>query len=190
MKVFYICFIITYCFFEEKEVQIFSTLFKMSDYNISKYYKLCQKYEFLEFAEKSKYYIPNHFPLRGGGVIKSGVGMRIHPISGIYKMHKGVDIIDIKNDTIFSTMNGFVKKISTDNNGYGLHIKIVNEYGFESLYAHCSQVLVGEGDIVDCNTAIAIMGDTGYATGKHLHYEIQFRGILLNPLTILDAKRK
>ena len=189
MKVFYTLLMVFTPIWENMECDIFNDLFKMSNYNTVKYYNLCAKYGISEFAEKTKYYIPNRFPIRGGGVLKSDMGMRLHPIKGIYKMHKGIDLVAIVNDTIYSSMNGFVKKTNYDA-GYGLNLIIANEYGFESLYAHCSELLMEEGLNVNKNTPIAIMGQTGLATGKHLHYEIRLKGILLNPLTVFEIKER
>jgi murein DD-endopeptidase MepM/ murein hydrolase activator NlpD len=189
MNIFYTILVVFIPLLENTEGNIFNDLFKMSDYNTVKYYNLCQKYGIGEFAEKTKYYIPNQFPIRGGGVLKSDMGMRMHPIKGIYKMHNGIDLVAMANDTIYSSMNGFIKR--TDfNAGYGLNISVVNEYGFESLYAHCSELLVEEGENVTKNTPIAIMGRTGLVTGKHLHYELRLKGVLLNPLTVFEVKER
>jgi len=65
--------------------------------------------------------------------------------------------------------------------GYGLTIVIDHEYGYRTLYAHCSRTKKNKGDIVERGDVIALVGNTGVTTGPHLHYEVIVNGKNVNP---------
>ena len=67
----------------------------------------------------------------------------------------------------------------------GKHLKIENN-GVETLYAHCSKILVKENDVINIGQEIAKVGSTGNSTGPHLHFEIRYLGECINPSEILD----
>ena len=73
-------------------------------------------------------------------------------------------------------------------NGYGNVVEIDHENGFSSKYAHLNKIYVKKGDVVKFNQAIGEVGHTGRATGSHLHYEVLYRGINVNPLTFVRLK--
>ncbi len=94
--------------------------------------------------------------------------------------HRGIDIAGSTGTTIRSVAAGTVVT-STYNNSYGYYIRISHGNGVETLYAHCSQLLVSVGDTVSQGQVIAKMGSTGNSTGPHLHLEVSKNGVLCNP---------
>lgn len=126
--------------------------------------------------------MPDIWPTEGK--ISSLFGMRHHPIKKKYKMHSGVDIANLKNTDIVATADGVVK-ISSPHKGYGNLIVIDHENGFETYYGHAETLLVESGSPIKKGQVIAKMGQTGLATGDHLHYEIRFAGEALNPISFV-----
>ena len=89
----------------------------------------------------------------------------------------------MSGDEIKSAITGRVSEISEEGN-LGKHIKIENnDYG--TVYAHCREILVNEGDEVKQDEKIATIGNTGNSTGPHLHFEILKNGEHVNPLDFL-----
>lgn len=110
--------------------------------------------------------------------ISSPYGYRIHPISGLYKMHNGIDINYITtSDPLYSIADGVVIA-SRMGTSYGNYVTIGHDnnddgkYDFYSRYAHLRERHVSEGDIVRNGQVIGIMGTTGSSTGIHLHFEL------------------
>ncbi len=107
-------------------------------------------------------------------------GMRLHPVYGYYKMHDGVDFGGTKGDPIYAAGDGFVSYMGT-NNGYGLNIVVDHGFGYQTRYAHLSKMLVTNGQWVKRGELIGEMGSTGVSTSSHLHYEVIYRGNVVNP---------
>lgn len=68
----------------------------------------------------------------------------------------------------------------------GKHVKIENEQ-YQTVYAHCSEIMVQEGDEIQQGTVIATIGNTGNSTGNHLHFEVLQNGEYIDPITVLPA---
>lgn len=68
---------------------------------------------------------------------------------------------------------------------YGLYVVIVSDTGLETLYAHMDSLLVSQGEYVSQGQAIGIVGNTGYSTGRHVHFEVIDNGVRQDPLTYL-----
>jgi murein DD-endopeptidase MepM/ murein hydrolase activator NlpD len=109
--------------------------------------------------------------------LTSGFGNRLHPITGMYRFHAGVDLA-AHQDTVFAVMDGNLRE------GYdpklGLFIKLDRE-PFEIAYGHLSQLLATPGDI-QAGEPIAITGATGAVTGEHLHFAVSYKGVSINPM--------
>ena len=120
-------------------------------------------------------------PLKG--IITSRFGPRT-PSSIISANHAGIDIGVNEGTKIVSAMDGKVM-ISSSQGDYGNHIKIVSG-NVTTLYAHCKTLLVKEGDEIKQGMEIAEVGQTGRATGPHLHFEIRVDDRLVNPEYILQ----
>lgn len=118
------------------------------------------------------------------GVVSSEFGQRNSDNPIVSKNHLGIDIAAKTGTVIRAAMDGKVT-VSSKIGDYGQHIKIVNN-DVTTLYAHCSKLYVKEGDVVTKGQEIAEVGETGKATGPHLHFEI-IRGITyINPRNILQ----
>ncbi|QZE14555.1 M23 family metallopeptidase [Halosquirtibacter laminarini] len=111
----------------------------------------------------------------------SGWGMRVDPIYKIPKFHYGMDFSAPIGTEIFATGNGVVKRVIRSKVGYGLHILVDHEYGYETLYAHMSKFNVKKGQRVHRGDVIGYVGSTGKSTGPHLHYEVHKNKRAVNP---------
>ena len=104
---------------------------------------------------------------------------------GYCRFHQAIDLAEPLGSPVYPITEGRVESISWQRFGWGNHIIIDHGSGFKSLYAHLSKVLVKEGQEVDKNTVIGLIGTTGWSTGPHLHLEVYDNGQPFNPLTIL-----
>ncbi|MCL5278020.1 MAG: M23 family metallopeptidase [Deltaproteobacteria bacterium] len=122
---------------------------------------------------------PSIWPTRG--FISSGFGYRINPITGGKEFHEGIDIATQLGNHVLAPSNGIVSFAGPDD-GYGLAIIIDHGYGITTLYGHLSKLDVKAGEIVTRGQVIGNVGDTGFSTGPHLHYEVMINGIPINPI--------
>ena len=108
--------------------------------------------------------------------ITSRVGGRIHPISGVYKYHSGMDIGCQYGDAVWASDSGTVI-LAGENGGYGNCVMIdhgfVNGDHYYTLYGHLSAIYVSYGQAVSQGETIGAVGSTGVSTGPHLHFEIR-----------------
>jgi murein DD-endopeptidase MepM/ murein hydrolase activator NlpD len=118
------------------------------------------------------------------GAIVSGFGSRFHPILRRTRLHTGVDFAAGSGTPIAAAAGGVVV-FSGVLRGYGNVIVVDHGGGVSTLYAHCSERLVGEGAPVGRGQIIARVGATGLATGPHLHFEVRRNGEPVNPLGAL-----
>ena len=117
--------------------------------------------------------------------VSSKYGYRVNPVSGVYKLHSGVDLAASSGEKIYSVLGGKVVR-SNYVSDYGHCIMIDHGDGLCTLYAHCSQRLVSVGDTVKQGDVIALVGSTGASTGPHLHFEVRVNNERINPLNILS----
>ena len=109
------------------------------------------------------------------GPIVSGYGMRHHPILGINRMHKGVDILVGTGTPVYATAEGKVA-FAGRGSGYGIHVIIEHRAaGYRTLYAHLSEISdhIRPGRTVERGEEIALSGNTGLSKAPHLHYEVR-----------------
>lgn len=120
-----------------------------------------------------------------------GGGNFIWPTRGILTQsfswyHPGIDVADRSAPGIVAADGGLVKVAGwPDNYGYGNRVVIDHGNGYQTLYAHLSNIYVTVGQKVSRGQVIGQMGTTGRSTGIHLHFEIRYKGIAVNPLAIL-----
>ncbi|HEY3398169.1 MAG TPA: peptidoglycan DD-metalloendopeptidase family protein [Armatimonadota bacterium] len=115
------------------------------------------------------------------GRISSPFGMRVHPITGVYKLHTGVDIAAPYGAPVHAAAQGLV--ISTGwMKAYGQTVVIDHGSGIHTWYCHLSSVSVSEGQLVKRGQMIANVGSTGMSTGPHLHFSVLRNGEFVNPL--------
>ncbi|MEO6455419.1 MAG: M23 family metallopeptidase [Ginsengibacter sp.] len=114
--------------------------------------------------------------------IASGFGMRIDPVYGTPKMHKGLDFTAPQGTPIYATGNGIVTVTGYSGEGYGNHVEINHGYGYETLYGHMIKVKVRPGQRVKRGEVIGWVGNTGKSTGPHCHYEVHINGQEVDPV--------
>jgi len=114
--------------------------------------------------------------------IASGFGMRIDPVYGTPKMHKGLDFAAPQGTPIYATANGTVAVAGFTDGGYGNHVEINHGYGYETIYGHMVKVKVHSGEHVTRGEVIGWVGSTGKSTGPHCHYEIHVNGEAVDPV--------
>ncbi len=123
------------------------------------------------------------FPAPVGDVMGvHGFAMRVHPVLRVYRMHEGVDIIGDVGTDVYATGDGVVRYAGRTQGGYGAVIEITHGYGYSTLYAHLSKVLVRPGRRVTRGQLIAKSGRSGLVSGPHLHYEVRYKGRKQNPV--------
>ena len=113
--------------------------------------------------------------------ITSKYAMRVHPITGQYKLHTGVDIGAPEGANFVAANDGIVTKAEM-NTAYGNMVIIDHGGGISTLYAHGSAILVEVGQSVKRGEAVLKVGSTGYSTGPHAHFEVRINGITTDPL--------
>ncbi|MBT5855687.1 M23 family metallopeptidase [bacterium] len=135
-----------------------------SERHIRKMYRRLENYK-ERFAST-----PSIMPVYGR--ILSDYGWRVHPKSGKMQFHKGVDIPSWVGAPVKATADGVVEFAGWAG-GYGWLIIIGHEYGYRSLYAHLSEILISTGQPLQKGQIIGKIGETGITTGPHIHYEIR-----------------
>jgi len=120
-----------------------------------------------------------------GAKITSGFGMRMHPLLGYTKMHKGVDFGVPTGTPIMAAGDGTIEKAGF-NGAYGNYVRIRHGNGYGTAYAHMSRISQGlyPGKHVTQGQIIGFVGSTGRATGPHLHYEILNGESQINPTSV------
>jgi murein DD-endopeptidase MepM/ murein hydrolase activator NlpD len=125
-------------------------------------------------------FLPTHQPIPDGWY-SSNFGYRIDPFTGMHTFHEGIDFPADVGTTVTAAASG--KVIFADvHPGYGKMVDIDHGNGLVTRYAHASQLLVKEGDLVMRGQAIEKVGTTGRSTGPHLHYEVRLNGTPQNPV--------
>lgn len=121
------------------------------------------------------------WPVPGYTRITSKYGMRTHPITGVYKLHTGVDISAPMGANFIAANDGIVTKAGM-NSAYGNMVIIDHGGGISTLYAHGSEILVHVGQTVKKGDAVLKVGSTGYSTGPHAHFEVRINGVVTDPM--------
>ena len=118
------------------------------------------------------------------GEVTSNFGWRVHPILGTERFHAGIDFGADYGSLIYASARGRV--IYADwYGGYGNSVIIDHGNGMTTLYAHCSELYVKDGDVVERGQPIAAVGSTGFSTGPHLHFELRANGEPVDPAAYL-----
>lgn len=126
------------------------------------------------------------WPVPGRYSISSPFGNRLHPISRQYTMHTGIDIPANPGTPIVAAQTGTIV-FANWFGGYGKAIIIDHGGGYTTLYAHNQDILVNVGEVVRKGDTIATVGNTGYSTGPHLHFEVRINGEYVDPLTYVTG---
>ena len=116
----------------------------------------------------------------------SPFGYRSDPFTGEAKLHTGVDLAMKVGNPVYATGDGVVEAVNFEFFGYGTTLIIDHGFGYKTLYAHLNSVNVIEGMKVKRGDCIAETGQSGRASGPHLHYEVLYKGERVNPENYFD----
>ena len=131
--------------------------------------------------------IPTMWPLKGvRGRVTNPYGPAIHPFSGEWYLHKGLDLGYGMGQPIVATANGKVVLKDYDQYGFGHYMVINHKYGFDTKYAHMQNIYVKEGQDVKQGDVIGTMGNSGLSDGPHLHYEVRIGSQVLDPAKFIN----
>jgi len=103
-----------------------------------------------------------------------------------FRWHHGIDLKLTTGDPVFSAFDGIVRMRSYDRNGYGYYVLVRHRNGLETLYGHLSKISVEVGQEVRAGDILGLGGSTGRSTGPHLHFEIRYQGLSINPTEVFD----
>jgi murein DD-endopeptidase MepM/ murein hydrolase activator NlpD len=139
----------------------------------------------LDIVDDTVYTLPFDYAAPARGPVSSGFGYRVHPISGETTFHHGADLAVYTGTRVAAFADGTVSETG-NHSVYGYYVKIDHGDGFQTLYAHLSEILVKKGKTVTLGDRIALSGNSGYSTGAHLHFEIRKDGKMLSPFNYVD----
>jgi murein DD-endopeptidase MepM/ murein hydrolase activator NlpD len=115
--------------------------------------------------------------------VTSGFAMRMHPILNQWKAHLGIDYGAALGTPVRTVGDGVIEFAGVQN-GFGNVIIVRHNASEETVYAHLSRIGVKTGQHVDQGQFIGAVGQTGWATGPHLHFEFRVNGVHQNPALI------
>lgn len=118
--------------------------------------------------------------------ITSEYGPRIDPVHGAKRFHEGIDFAAQAGSPVRAVAPGQVI-FSGHTPGYGRVIGVRHSEKVTTLYAHCWAVTVTVGEVVSAGTTLGFVGESGRATGPHLHFEVRVDGKSVDPQIILGA---
>ncbi len=133
---------------------------------------------------------PSIWPTQDEGYVSSSYGHRASPFTGRRQTHTGIDIAAPRGTSILAAADGVVT-FSGRMAGYGRVIVVTHGFGFKTFYGHNQKNKVRKGERVKRGQVIGTVGNSGYSTGSHLHYEVLVRDRTVNPLKyIVDEGRQ
>lgn len=122
------------------------------------------------------------------GPITSNYGLRMHPILGYARMHRGLDFRAAYGSPIVAVADGTVARAGWAG-GYGNQVRLAHAGGLSTSYSHMSRIAVAPGSRVRQGQVIGYIGTTGLSTGPHLHFETYQNGASINPRSVRFASR-
>lgn len=144
-----------------------------------------EKTLFPDTVDETVHSLPFAHTLPTEGTLTSGFGSRLSPTTGQPGFHYGLDIAADEDTPIGAFADGTVREVGQSD--YGNYLIVDHAGGFSTLYAHCSSISAAVGDAVSCGGEIARVGQTGNATGPHLHLELWKDGAALDPADYLTG---
>lgn len=127
------------------------------------------------------------WPVPGYTKLSSTFKMRVHPITGVYKLHTGIDIPAPIGTNFLAANEGIVVKASY-NSAYGNMVMVDHGGGVSTLYAHGDEIMVTLGQTVKKGDVVLKTGNTGNSTGPHAHFEVRINGTPVDPLPYVTHK--
>lgn len=140
---------------------------------------------FPDTVDETVYQMKFEHAVPAEGTLTSTFGSRLSPVTGQPGFHYGLDIAAEEGEKIGAFADGTVREIGESS--YGNYLILDHNDGFATLYAHCSSISAKVGDKVKCGDEIAQVGQTGNATGPHLHLELWKNGMALDPANYLSG---
>ena len=117
------------------------------------------------------------------GPVTSAYGLRMHPILGYQRMHRGLDFRAAYGTPILAVADGRVSAAGRAG-GYGNQVRLAHANGLMTSYSHMSRIAVSPGGRVRQGQVIGYVGSTGLSTGPHLHFETYRGGATINPRSV------
>ncbi len=130
--------------------------------------------------------IPSRMPVLGAAMT-SAYGLRVHPVLGGRRQHKGIDLAMPTGTPVYATADAMVSKAERFS-GYGLYVSLEHGGEIQTRYGHLSRIAVAAGQQVRKGDVIGYVGSTGRSTGPHLHYEVRVGGLSVNPVPYLQGE--
>ncbi|OJF76456.1 MAG: peptidase M23 [Treponema sp. CETP13] len=132
---------------------------------------------------------PSIWPIKGGiGHVSMTFGQNLHPITGQWYIHKGIDLSTWRTgDSVLATANGQIVTVAYDPS-FGNYVIIKHAYGYYTRYAHLKASYVKKGQFVSQGETIGAIGNTGISTGPHLHYEVHIGSDVVDPAKYVNIK--
>ena len=115
-------------------------------------------------------------------LLTAAYGTLMHPFYRTLQEHQGVDYAIPEGTRIFATADGIVKEIKGKNSTSGITIVIDHRNGYTTSYSHLQSVKVKRGRKVQRGDIIALSGNSGLSLAPHLHYEVRYNGVRVNPI--------
>jgi len=146
-----------------------------------------QSYEqlFSELTTKEKKWAatPAMQPISNKDLVRlhTTFGMRLHPLLGYWREHRGLDLTAPMGAPVYATGDGYVH-MAHYSDTFGLVIYLRHGFGYETRYAHLAKYIVKHGDTVRRGQVIGYVGTTGQSDASHLHYEVLYNGDQVNPM--------
>ena len=135
-------------------------------------------YKFLESQKSMFACTPSIWPIKGW--VTSPFGYRISPFTNKKEFHSGLDISARKGSPIIAPADGVISYVGENRNS-GRFLTINHGYGIKTSYLHLDKALVKQDQYIKRGDVIAQVGNTGRTTGPHVHYEVQIKGVSVDP---------
>ncbi len=160
---------------------------KLRDKEISqKITEIYQDVDDLEYYREIVQYVPLGKPVWSYW-LTSSFGGRADPFNKKQARHKGVDLASRTGNKIKTMAKGKVTRAEYAG-GYGNLVEVDHGNGFKTKYAHMNKIYVKKGQYVEAQDVVGEVGNTGRSTGPHLHYEVLYRGVPVDPMPFMKAK--
>lgn len=127
---------------------------------------------------------PEDLAWPASGPVTSYFGWRPNPDSGGMSLHQGIDIDAPKGSKVSSALDGVVSSVR-ESAQFGLMVEVEHGGGLSSVYGHLDSAVVAKDQEVRKGDALGTVGESGNATGPHLHFELRKDGLEVDPMTIL-----
>ncbi|MFT4187607.1 MAG: peptidoglycan DD-metalloendopeptidase family protein [Aeromicrobium sp.] len=118
------------------------------------------------------------------GPVTSAFGMRVHPVTGVYKLHDGVDFGAPCGTPVVAAAAGSVR-LAGSAGAYGTRVEVDHGGGLVTSYSHLTSTSVSVGSTVSAGQKVGAVGTTGSSTGCHLHFSVQENGQFVDPAPLL-----